>query len=161
MWVCRIPGYNHPQASTSCSPAAHCCTVPRPNTSLVRAERCNRARSGAALLDQLRLRRHEDPRNLLAPDFTSVEQEIWDRGKVLDFVRMFFSRCSLAPVEMLDPHVTFLTPGIATVVYHPIESPTFGTHTMSGDTNISTVWVLRQGRWQMHLHTEYAVPPKP
>jgi hypothetical protein len=31
---------------------------------------------------------------------------------------------------------------------------------MSGDTNISTVWLWRDGRWQMHLHTEYAIPPK-
>ena len=38
---------------------------------------------------------------------------------------------------------------------------------MSGETNISTVWVFTpaspdfpSGHWQMQLHTEYAVPPK-
>jgi len=79
---------------------------------------------------------------------------------VLDFVKMFFSHCTLAPVTIADPHVTFLTPEIATVVYHAAESPTCGTQTMSGETNISTVWVLRNGHWQMRLHTEDAIPPK-
>jgi hypothetical protein len=59
-----------------------------------------------------------------------------------------------------NPHVIFLTPGIATIVYHAIESPNCRGRSMSGDTNISTVWLWRDGRWQMHLHTEYAIPPK-
>jgi uncharacterized protein (TIGR02246 family) len=97
---------------------------------------------------------------LLTSDFTSVEEQIWNRDQVLNFVTQFHAQCTLAPVKLLDPHVTFLTPEIATVVYHATETPTCGTHTMSGETNISTVWVRRDGRWQMHLHTEYAVPAK-
>jgi hypothetical protein len=94
------------------------------------------------------------------PDFTNVEQEIWNRDQVLAFVKQFHEQCTLAPVKILDPHVTFITPDIATLVYHAMETPTCGTQTMSGDTNISTVWLRRDGRWQMHLHTEYAIPPK-
>ena len=96
----------------------------------------------------------------LTPDFTNVEEEIWNRAQVLGFVQTFFKQCTLAPVKLVDPKVTFLTPTIATLTYHATETPTCGGKSMSGDTNISTVWLLQDGRWQMHLHTEYAVPPK-
>jgi hypothetical protein len=101
-----------------------------------------------------------DLTKLLLPDFTNVEQYIWSRDQVLNFVTKFHSMCTLVPVTVIDPHVSFITPDIATVVYHSTETPTCGTRTMSGDTNISTVWLHRDGRWQMHLHTEYAIPPK-
>lgn len=101
-----------------------------------------------------------DLSNLLPPDFVNVEAEIWNRDQVLTFVKQFHQKCTLAPVRVVDPRVTFLTPGIATLVYHATETPTCGDRTMSGETNISTVWLRHDGRWQMHLHTEYAVPPK-
>ena len=96
----------------------------------------------------------------LAPDFISVEGEIQTGDQVLAFVKMFHEHCSLAPVKMLDPHVSFLAPAIATIVYHATETPTCGDKSISGDTNISTVWIYREGAWVMHLHTEAAVPPK-
>ncbi len=101
-----------------------------------------------------------DLSKLLLPEFTNVEQEIWNRDQVLAFVKEFHQHCTLAPVKLLDPRVTFLTSDIATLVYHATETPTCGTHTISGDTNISTVWLRRDGHWQMQLHTEYAIPPK-
>ncbi len=97
---------------------------------------------------------------LFTPDFTSVEEEIQSRQQVLDFVKSFFANCSLAPVKLVKPRVAFLSPDIATIVYHATESPKCGAQTMTGETNISTVWVRRDGRWQMQLHTEYAIPPK-
>jgi hypothetical protein len=101
-----------------------------------------------------------DLSKLLLPDFLNVEAQIWNRDQVLSFVTKFRKHCTLAPVKLVDPHVTFLTPEIATLVYHATEAPTCGSRTLSGETNISTVWLRRHGRWQMHLHTEYAVPPK-
>ena len=101
-----------------------------------------------------------DLSKLLLPDFTNVEEQIWNRDQVLTFVRQFHEHCTLAPVKILDPHLIFLTPDIATLVYHATETPTCGTRTLSGETNISTVWLRRDGRRQMHLHTEYAIPPK-
>ncbi|HET6934993.1 MAG TPA: nuclear transport factor 2 family protein [Candidatus Angelobacter sp.] len=101
-----------------------------------------------------------DLSSLLLPDFTSVEQEIWNRDQVLGFVKMFHANCTLAPVKILNPHVKFLTGDIAMLVYHAIETPTCGTRTMSGDTNISSVWVRRDGQWKLQLHTEYAIPGK-
>jgi len=101
-----------------------------------------------------------DLSKLLLPDFTSVEQEIWNRDQVLAFVKKFHEHCTLAPVTILDPRVKFLTPNIATLVYHATETPTCGTRTLSGDTTISSVWLRHGGRWQLQLHTEYAVPPK-
>jgi hypothetical protein len=101
-----------------------------------------------------------DLSKLFLPEFINVEEQLMNRDQVLAFVGQFHQQCSLAPVKLLDTHVVFLSADIATLVYHATETPTCGTHTMSGDTNITTVWVRRDGRWQMHLHTEYAVPPK-
>lgn len=97
---------------------------------------------------------------LLEPGFTNVEQAIWTRAEVLTFVQQFHKQCSLAPVALVDPHVSFLTPDIATIVYHANEAATCGNRRMSGDTNISTVWVRRNGHWQMNLHSEYTIPEK-
>jgi len=96
---------------------------------------------------------------LFLPDFTNVEQNIWNRDQVLAFVKQFHEHCTLAPITILEPHVTFLAADIATVTYHATETPTCGTHTMSGDTKISSVWVRRGGNWQLHLHSEFAVIP--
>ena len=101
-----------------------------------------------------------DLSKLLLPDFINVEEQIWNRDQVLTFVKQFHVQCTLAPIKLLDPHVIFLSPDIATLVYHATENATCGAHTESSDTNISTVWVYRDGRWQMHLHTENAIPPK-
>jgi hypothetical protein len=101
-----------------------------------------------------------DLSKLLLPGFTNVEEQIWNRDQVLAFVKQFHEHCTLAPVKILDAHIIFLTPDIATLVYHATETPTCGARTTSGETNISTVWIRRDGRWQMHLHTEYAIPSK-
>jgi len=101
-----------------------------------------------------------DIARFLLPDYIDVGNQIWNSDQVLTFIRKFHEECTLAPIKILDPRVTFLGPDIATLVYHATEKPTCGTRTMSGETNISTVWVRRDGRWQMHLHTEYAIPPK-
>ena len=95
-----------------------------------------------------------------APGFQNIEEENWSSQQVLDFVSTFFRQCTLAPIKILTPKITFLTPTIATLTYHAIETPTCGGKSMSGDTNITTVWVFNSGHWQMHLHTEYAIPPK-
>ena len=97
---------------------------------------------------------------LLSADFINVEEQRWNREQVIKFLQMFHSRCTLAPVEILSPSVTFLSPDVATLVYHATESPTCGKQSISGDTNITTVWVRRDGRWQMHLHTEATTTPK-
>src|SRR3984885_5377124 len=101
-----------------------------------------------------------DLTQLLTPDFTNVEEQIWNRDQVLTFVKQFHAMCKLAPVTITDPHVSFITPDIATIVYHATETPTCGTRTLSGETNISTVWLPRDGPWQMPLHTEYAITPQ-
>jgi hypothetical protein len=101
-----------------------------------------------------------DLAKFLLPDFTNVEEQIWNRDQVLTFVKQFHTQCALSPIKILDPHVTFLTPDIAILVYHAMEKATCGTRTEASDTNISTVWIHRDGRWQMHLHTEDAIPPK-
>ncbi len=95
----------------------------------------------------------------LTPDFTNVEQKIWNRDQVLAFVKFFFAKCTLSPVTLVSPQVTFITPDIATVVYRATESPTCNGATKSEDVNATTVWVRHDTHWQIHLHTEYGLPP--
>jgi hypothetical protein len=94
-----------------------------------------------------------------APEFTNVEQKIWNRDQTLSFVKAFFAKCTLEPVKLVNPRVSFITPDIATIVYQATESPTCNGGTMTGDVNVSTAWVRRDGHWLMHLHTEYALRP--
>jgi len=96
---------------------------------------------------------------LMLPNYTNVEQTIWSRDQVFNFLKQFHAHCTLGKVKLLDPKVEFLTSDIATIVYHATETATCGPRIMSGNTNISTVWVRRDGRWLMHLHTEYAELP--
>jgi hypothetical protein len=98
-----------------------------------------------------------DLSKLLLPGFVNVEEQIQNREQVLEFVKEFHSHCTLAPVKILDPSVSFLGPEVATIVYHSVEAPTCGTQTASGETNVSSVWLHRDGRWQMHLHTEHGI----
>lgn len=97
---------------------------------------------------------------ILSSDFVNIEEQLMNRDQTLAFVRQFHEQCTLAPVKLTEPRVTFLSPDIATLVYRVTETPTCGAHTMSGETNVSTVWIRREGRWQMHIHTEHAVPSK-
>ena len=67
-----------------------------------------------------------DLSKLLLPGFVNVEEQIQNREQVLEFVKEFHSHCTLAPVKILDPSVSFLGPEVATIVYHSVEAPTCG-----------------------------------
>jgi hypothetical protein len=101
-----------------------------------------------------------DLAKILLPDFTNVEEQIWGRDQVIAFVGQFHEHCSLAPIKVLDPRVTFPRSDVATLVYHATETATCGTRTVGSETNVSSVWLYRDGEWKMHLHTEYAIPSK-
>ena len=92
-----------------------------------------------------------DLSKLLLPDFVNVEAEIWNRDQVLSFIGKFHERCTLAPVKLVDPHVIFLTPDIATLVYHATETPTCSTRTLSGETNISMGSATQEPRGKSSL----------
>ena len=92
---------------------------------------------------------------LMSPDYLDIEQEIMNRAQVLAFRKKLGSMgCKALPIRMQDPKVVFLSPDIATIVYHALETATCAGHSVSGETKISTVWVRTEGRWQMHIHTE-------
>jgi len=93
---------------------------------------------------------------LMLPDFIDVEQLIMGRNQFVNVRKRFREAgCNLLPVKIIEPKVVFLSADIATIVYHSTETANCGGRTFSGNTNISTVWVHRDGGWQMHIHTEY------
>jgi hypothetical protein len=93
---------------------------------------------------------------MMLPDFVQIEQEMMTRDQVLATVkRVQSSPCRVGPVKMIDPKVAFLSPEIATIVYRASQVGTCGSSTYTLYANISTVWVRRDGRWQMEIHAEY------
>lgn len=56
---------------------------------------------------------------------------------------------------MIEPKVTLLSPEIATIVYRASQAATCGSNTVTLFANVSSVWVRRDGRWQLEIHAEY------
>ncbi len=93
---------------------------------------------------------------MMLPDFVQIEQEMMTRDQVIATVRRAQSSpCHIGPVKMIDPKVAFLSPEIATIVYRASQAATCSSSTFTLYANISTVWVHRDGRWQMEIHAEY------
>jgi hypothetical protein len=97
---------------------------------------------------------------LLLPDFVSVAEDIVNRDQQLTHLKRFHEHCTLTPVKLVDPRVTFLTPNIATLVYHATVTSTCGAHTVSANSNNSSVWLRRDRRWQLHLQTFSDIAPR-
>jgi hypothetical protein len=95
---------------------------------------------------------------LMLPDFTSVSQQISDRDDVLGVVKRLQLSCTISPVTVNRPEVAILSPDVATIVYSTTFVQKCAHRTTKSDARISTVWVRRDGRWQMHLHTESVIP---
>jgi hypothetical protein len=93
---------------------------------------------------------------MMLPGFVQIEQEMMTRDQVIATVkRVQSSPCRVGPVKMIDPKVAFLSLEIATIVYRASQAATCGSKTFTLYANISTVWVRRDGRWQMEIHAEY------
>jgi uncharacterized protein (TIGR02246 family) len=97
---------------------------------------------------------------LLLPDFVSVDSELGNRDEILAHQKLFHEHCTLTPVKLVDPRVIFLTPDIATLVYHTTVTSTCGSHTVSANSNNSSVWLRRDRRWQLHLQTFSDIAPR-
>lgn len=98
-------------------------------------------------------------KKVMSADFATVQELIWDRDQLVDFVKQMQPVCHFFPIKIVEPTVAFLSPDVATIVYHAPETANCGGKTIAGNVNISSVWVKREGRWQMQLHTENADIP--
>jgi hypothetical protein len=94
---------------------------------------------------------------MIEPEFTDVSLKIWHREDILSFIARFHQAgCRMSYSKIVDPKLTFLSPTIATIVYHSVEAGACGTRNLKAEGDVSTVWVLRDGNWQMHLRTKNA-----
>jgi hypothetical protein len=98
-------------------------------------------------------------KKLMSVDFATVQELIWDRDQLVDFVKQMQPVCHFFPIKIVEPTVAFLSPEVATIVYHAPETASCHGRTIAGNVNISSVWVKRDGHWQMQLHTENADIP--
>lgn len=92
---------------------------------------------------------------LMLPDFTEISKNILSRADALDEIKQTQQLCSVNPVNINDPQVAILSPEVATIAYSTTIAKTCGHKTVRSATNVTSVWVRQDGRWQMHLHTEF------
>jgi hypothetical protein len=93
---------------------------------------------------------------MMLSEFVEIEQQLMTRDQVLAQVRRIQSSpCRLAQVKMIEPKVTLLSPEIATIVYRASQAVTCGSNSFTLLANVSSVWVRRDGRWQLEIHAEY------
>jgi len=98
-------------------------------------------------------------KKLMSVDFATVQELIWNRDQLVDFVKQMQPVCHFFPIKIVEPTEAFLSPDVATIVYHAPETASCSGRTIAGNVNISSVWVKRDGRWQLQLHTENADLP--
>lgn len=92
---------------------------------------------------------------LMTPEYFELSQSFMNREQVFATLRRVSDGgCRIQPVKMIDARVAFLTPEIATLVYRATQAGTCYGRAFSVEANISTLWVRRDGRWQVEMHSE-------
>jgi hypothetical protein len=92
----------------------------------------------------------------LSPDFVSVAGKIHNRSESLELLSRE-SFCSSQPIVLSHPQVASLSKDVAIIVYQTTLSGSCGTRKGKLDLNVSSVWVRRNGNWQMQMHTQQAI----
>ncbi len=94
---------------------------------------------------------------LMLPDFINVTSRQQSRDEVLETFKHNLQVCTEDPIAIRRAQVFMLSPDVASIVYQANLSKTCDERTSKSDYNMTTVWVRRDGRWQMHLHTEFMI----
>jgi uncharacterized protein (TIGR02246 family) len=94
---------------------------------------------------------------LMRSDFTSVTRAISSRDEVLLKFRQDSQTCKVEPVAVDAPLVSILSDNVATIAYRAAVNRTCGEKTEKAQSNMTTVWVRRDGQWRMQLHSERLV----
>jgi hypothetical protein len=94
---------------------------------------------------------------VMAPEYISISKKMLNRKETLKEISQEQQLCSFSPVNIKHPEISFLSPDVATITYNVIGSKTCGRQFTKFESNGTTVWVRRDGRWLMHLHTEFSV----
>jgi len=90
----------------------------------------------------------------LSADFVSVAGKIHNRVESLELVKREQQQCASQPMTVLNPQVSKLSKDVALIVYRTKVIGTCGLRKANLDLNSSSVWVHRDGKWQMQMHTE-------
>jgi ketosteroid isomerase-like protein len=90
----------------------------------------------------------------LTADFVSVAGKIHNRAESLELIEREQQQCASQPMPVLNPQVSKLSKDVALIVYQTKVVGTCGTRKANLQLNSSSVWVHRDGKWQMQMHTE-------
>lgn len=90
----------------------------------------------------------------LTADFVSVAGKIHNRAESLELIEREQQRCASQPMPVLNPQVSKLSKDVALIVYQTKVIGTCGQRKANLQLNSSSVWVHRDGKWQMQMHTE-------
>lgn len=92
----------------------------------------------------------------LSPDFVSVAGKIYNRSESLQLLSRE-SLCSSQPILLSHPQVALLSSDVVIIVYQTTLSGSCGARKGKLDLNVTSVWVRRNGSWQMQMHTQQAI----
>jgi uncharacterized protein (TIGR02246 family) len=93
---------------------------------------------------------------LMLPDFVDIAGVFNTRDEILDALRHEHMTCTKQPVTIDHAIANVLSDNVATIAYQVTLTKVCDQRTVKIESNMTTVWVRHDGRWQMHLHTERA-----
>jgi len=93
--------------------------------------------------------------SLLLPDFIEVEKTIQNREQILANL----NTCTLVSFNFHNHQTRMLSPDAAVIAYNANSEITCGESHLKGSYNATTVWVRRDGKWLVQIHTEIPIRP--
>jgi uncharacterized protein (TIGR02246 family) len=87
---------------------------------------------------------------LLLPDFLDVEKTIRTREQIMESLNI----CTLVSFKIRNHQLRMLSPDAAVVTYSRFSETICGESHLTGDYNATTMWVRRDGKWLVQIHTE-------
>jgi len=93
---------------------------------------------------------------IMLPDFVDIAGVINTRADLLETLKHKTGACSNQGFTIDRSFANVLSDDVATIAYQLTTSKVCGERTSKIVSNMTSVWVRHDGRWQLHLHTERA-----
>lgn len=94
---------------------------------------------------------------MMQPDYVNLTTAQQTREETLKAMRQELQGCSVSPVSVVDPAVTVVSPDVALIVYKSKIVKQCGYQRSTTVANLTTVWLRRDGRWKMQMHSAYII----
>ncbi|MCU1292433.1 MAG: nuclear transport factor 2 family protein [Bryobacterales bacterium] len=93
--------------------------------------------------------------SLLLPDYIEVEKTIQTRAQLMANL----NTCTIVGFKLRNHQTRMLSADAAVIVYSGSSEITCGDSHIASSYNATTIWVRRDGKWLVQLHTEIPIKP--